>query len=82
MRYLKPFKFPIIFQGVVSYNRDVGWNNLIRLKKGILKVFGELLHERDVFYKIEIYQKREEIIQRINDSKDATPILLFLFKEP
>ena len=83
MNYFQVFTKPITSQGIVSYNKDVRANNVIRLKKILLDAFGDLRHEKNAFYKIELYPNYQELlerIQQIKENKEAVPMLLFLFK--
>ncbi len=83
MKILTSLKRPVIVSGAVSYNESARCNNIIRLKKKIIKEFPDLIHSRFINYKAELwksYDDLEERIIEIKGKKQGIPILLFLYK--
>lgn len=83
MQILTSLKRPVIAQGIVSYNQRSRCNNIIRLKKKIIKEFPDLIHSKIINYKAELwksYDDLEERVIQIRRRKTGIPILLFLYK--
>ena len=84
MEILTSLKRPVIVDGAVIYNEARRCNNIIKLKKKMIREFPDLIHSKFIDYIAELwksYDDLEERIFEIKEKKQGIPILLFLYKK-
>ncbi len=78
---LTPRINPLILNGSVYYNDKERCNNIIRLKKDLIKEFSQLKDKNYALaYRMELYNNTKQIIDRILElSKEGKLPILFFF---
>ncbi len=77
---LTPKINPLILNGSVYYNDKEHCNNIIRIKRDLIKEFSQLTDKgNSLSYQMELYRNTKEIIERIYElgKEGKIPILLF-----
>ena len=82
---LRPYNDKLDITGHVSYSEGYGAWNVIRLKKDLLNEFPQLREKTaKILYKLVFYKSHEELkqaIRRMDENKEAIPILLYFCKK-
>ncbi len=85
LQVLRPVTPSICVKGIVSYTTNQGAWNLIRLKRKFLDKFPQLEDKKSKFsYKMIFHENQKDFekeLRKMKKSKDAIPILFFLYKE-
>jgi len=78
LEYLSPK--PLIVKGSLSYSESLRCNNTLRIKREVMKMFGESPDK----YVMECHQSYSEFLERVCElvkQKEGVPILLYLCKK-
>ena len=82
---LRPKKDYLDFCGKISYDNSIGAWSTIRFRSALIKRFPNLLEKQGSFgYRMVFLDSYEEIFELLKNnanSKEAVPILMWLFRE-